>query len=109
MVDASDKLKIPSARQLVRQDGGVAAPRAGRGRPGWPMAAHQLASAYQKFKEAEETLPEELKPVFRRFVDEYEYLTSVHYGRGYVAYKVLADLDLAGWRPSTERVAGSKL
>ena len=36
----------PSARQLVRQDGGVTAPRAGRGRPGWPMAAHQLASAY---------------------------------------------------------------
>jgi hypothetical protein len=38
---------LPSARQLVRQDGGVTAPRAGRGRPGWPMAAHQLASAYR--------------------------------------------------------------
>jgi len=25
----------------------VTAPRAGRGRPGWPMAAHQLASAYK--------------------------------------------------------------
>jgi hypothetical protein len=42
------KQKKPSARQLVRQDGGVTAPRAGRGRPGWPMAAHQLASAYKK-------------------------------------------------------------
>ena len=30
----------------MRQDGGVTAPRAGRGRPGWLMAAHQLASAY---------------------------------------------------------------
>jgi len=39
--------KLPSARQLVRQDGGVRATRAGRGRPGWPMAAHQLASAYK--------------------------------------------------------------
>jgi hypothetical protein len=39
--------KIPSARQLVRQDGDVTAPCAGRGRPGWPMAAHQLASAYK--------------------------------------------------------------
>ena len=29
------------------QDGGVTAPRAGRGHPGWPMAAHQLASAYK--------------------------------------------------------------
>jgi len=38
---------LPSARQLVRQDRGVTAPRAGRGRPGWPTAAHQLASAYQ--------------------------------------------------------------
>ena len=37
----------PSARQLVRQDGAVTAPRAGRGLPGWPMAAHQLASAYE--------------------------------------------------------------
>ncbi|MGB0069313.1 MAG: hypothetical protein WBQ11_14940, partial [Isosphaeraceae bacterium] len=35
-----------SARQLVRQDWGAAAPHAGRGHPGWPMAAHQLASAY---------------------------------------------------------------
>jgi len=68
-----------------------------------------MPATSQKLKEAEETLPEELKPVFRRFVDEYEYLTSVHYGRGYVAYKVLADLDLAGWRPSAERVPGSKL
>ena len=40
--------KNPSARQLVRQGGGVAAPLAGQGRPGWPMAAHQLASAYKK-------------------------------------------------------------
>jgi hypothetical protein len=28
----------------------VTAPRAGRGRPGWPMAAHELASAYKKTK-----------------------------------------------------------
>src|SRR5271157_681146 len=41
--------KIVGARQLVRQEGGVTAPRAGRGRPGWPMAAHQLASAYKIF------------------------------------------------------------
>jgi len=68
-----------------------------------------MPATSQKLKEAEETLPEELKPVFRRFVDEYEYLTSVHYGRGYVPYKVLADLVLAGWRPSAERVPGSKL
>jgi hypothetical protein len=47
--------RFPSARQLVRQDGGVTAPRAGRGRPGWPMAAHQLASAYGDFTSSSRT------------------------------------------------------
>jgi hypothetical protein len=36
-----------SARQLVRQGGGVTVPRAGRGCLSGPMAAHQLAIAYQ--------------------------------------------------------------
>lgn len=62
-----------------------------------------------KYKEAEATLPDDLKPVFRRLIEEYEYLTNVHYGRGYVAYKVLADLILGGWRPSGESQPGSKL
>ena len=62
-----------------------------------------------KFKEAEASLPEDLRPVLRRFVEEYEYLTGIHYGRGYVAYKVLADLVLAGWRASDEPRPGSKL
>ncbi len=63
----------------------------------------------EKYKEAELTLPDELRPIFRRFVEEYEYLTHVHYGRGYVAYKVLADMILAGWRPTGEPRTGSKL
>jgi hypothetical protein len=62
-----------------------------------------------KYREAEEALPEDLKPIFKRFVEEYEYLTATHYGRGYVAYKVIADLVLAGWRPSAERMPGSRL
>ncbi len=63
----------------------------------------------EKYKEAETLLLDELKPIFKRFVEEYEYLTMTHYGRGYVAYKVLADLVLAGWRPSAERTPGSRL
>jgi hypothetical protein len=43
----------------------------------------------EKFKEAESILPEDLKLIFRRFVEEYEYLTNRHYGRGYVAYRAL--------------------
>ena len=38
-----------------------------------------------KYKEAEAILPDNLKPVFKRFVEEYEYLTMTHFGRGYVA------------------------
>ena len=37
---------FPGARQIGAQDGGAAASLAGRGRPGWPMAVHQLASTY---------------------------------------------------------------
>jgi hypothetical protein len=63
----------------------------------------------QKYKEAEAMLPDDLKAILKRFVEEYEYLTMTHYGRGYVAYKVLADLVLAGWRPSATRMPGSRL
>lgn len=63
----------------------------------------------EKFKEAEATLPDELKPIFGRLVEEYEYLTHLEYGKGYVAYKVLANLILAGWRPTSEAVGSSKL
>ena len=63
----------------------------------------------EKYKESEAILPYDRKPIFKRFVEEYEYLTMRHYGRGYVAYKVLADLVLAGWRPSAERTPESPL
>jgi hypothetical protein len=63
----------------------------------------------EKFKEAESILPEDLKLIFRRFVEEYEYLTNRHYGRGYVAYRALADLVLAGWRPTDQPRPGSPL
>lgn len=62
-----------------------------------------------KYKEAEATIPEDLKPVLKRFVEEYEYLTTTHYGKNYVAYRVLDDLVLAVWRPSAERLSGSRL
>lgn len=55
-----------------------------------------------KYQEAEDQLPADLKPIFKQFVEEYEFLTTLHYGRGYVAYKVLGDMVLTGWRPSAE-------
>jgi hypothetical protein len=68
-----------------------------------------MPTTSQKCKDVEATLPEEIKPIFRRLVEEYEYLTALHYGQGYVAYRVLADLVLAGWRPTAQATPGSKL
>ena len=54
-------------------------------------------------------MPEELRPVYWRMVEEYAFLTQSRYGRGYVAYDILADMVLAGWRPSAEAHPDSKL
>ena len=57
-------------------------------------------SSSAKFLAAEARLPEQLRSIYRQFVEEYAFHTNVRYGRGYVAYEVLADLVQAGWRPS---------
>lgn len=53
-----------------------------------------------KFLEARDGLPEELRPIYDEMVTDYSWYTTKHYGRGYVAYSVLAELVRAGWRPS---------
>lgn len=63
----------------------------------------------QKSLVAESRLPDEIKPVYRRFVEEYAFLTKLRYGRGYVAYEVIADLVLAGWRPIAKPSTTSKV
>jgi hypothetical protein len=55
-----------------------------------------------KSNEAEALLPDELRPVYRQMVEQYEFLTFLKHGRGYVAYQVIAQMVLAGWRPSSE-------
>jgi len=62
-----------------------------------------------KARQAEARLPEDLRPMYWRMVEEYAFLTHTRYGRGYVAYDILADMVLAGWRPSAERHPDSKL
>jgi len=54
----------------------------------------------EKYQSARDSLPENLRPVFKRIVDEYAFHTHVKYGRGYVAYAVLAELVRNGWRPT---------
>jgi hypothetical protein len=56
-----------------------------------------------KFLEARDSLPEDLRPIYDRLVEEYSFHTHVSYGRGYVAYRVLAALVREGWRPPPDQ------
>ena len=42
----------------------------------------------EKFRNVSTRLPEDLRRVFERLVKEYEFMTQLRYGRGYVAYEV---------------------
>ena len=68
-----------------------------------------MPTSGEKYEQAAASLPEDLRPIFRRFVEEYEYVTMLTFGRGYVAYQVLAELVKAGWRPSAERLPDSRI
>jgi len=49
---------------------------------------------------AKKTLSKNLHPIYDQFIEEYIFHTAKRYGKGYVAYSVLADLVRDGWRPS---------
>ena len=68
-----------------------------------------MPTSSSKFKEAEAMIPEKLRPVYKRLVEEYEFVTHSYYGRGYVAYRVLAELVLGGWRPTGSPLSSGKL
>lgn len=51
-----------------------------------------------KFLEARNRLPEELRPIYDEMVEEYRFYALKHYGRGWVAYSVIAELVKSGWR-----------
>jgi hypothetical protein len=74
-----------------------------------PASEVNVPTDSPKYREAAGRLSDEQKSVFERLVKEYEYLTALKYGRGYVAYEVLADLVLAGWRPTAEPDPSSKI
>ena len=57
-----------------------------------------LNTKSEKYQEARNTLPVELHSVFDSLAEEYYFHSTVHYGKGYVAYKVLAELVKGGWR-----------
>ncbi len=53
----------------------------------------------EKYQAARDSLREELREVYRQMVLDYVFHTTRRYGRGYVAYEVLADMIREGWRP----------
>ena len=52
----------------------------------------------EKFIKARAGLPDNLKPVYDELVTQYAFHTTRLFGRGYVAYEVLASLVRDGWR-----------
>ena len=53
----------------------------------------------EKYFSAKESLPKNLHSIYDQLVEEYIFHTEKRYGRGYVAYIVLADLVRDGWKP----------
>ena len=58
----------------------------------------------EKQIEARNGLPEELREVYDDLVAQYSFHTTRLFGRGYVAYEVLAALVRDGWRLSAKSV-----
>lgn len=52
-----------------------------------------------KYQEARNSLPEELRIIYDELVADYASRTFEIFRRGYVAYRVLAQLVKDGWRP----------
>ena len=63
----------------------------------------------EKYQAAGDSLPPELREVYRQLVEEYAFHTEVKYGRRYVTYEVLAQLVRSGWRLSAEPMEDSSM
>ena len=60
-----------------------------------------------KHEAARSSLPDDLKPIFDRFVADYKYHATLRHGAPYVSYIVLADMVRAGWRLPELKVENS--
>ena len=56
------------------------------------------AKRSEKHEIARAGLPDELKPVFDQFVDDYKFAGVIHHGAPFVSYIILAEMVRAGWR-----------
>jgi len=62
----------------------------------------------EKYEQARSTLPEELRPVFDQFVDDYKFAGTVHHGSPFVSYIILSEMVKAGWRPTADPIGNWK-
>lgn len=58
----------------------------------------------EKYQKALAGLPAEWQPVYEQLVADYSWQTAKLFGKGYVAYDVLAAMVRAGWRKSAEEM-----
>ncbi len=51
-----------------------------------------------KQEAARSGLPEDLRPIFDQFVEDYKFAGIIHHGSPFVSYVILAEMVRAGWR-----------
>ena len=52
----------------------------------------------EKEQQARDYLPDELRPIFDDFVNDYKFYATKYHGKPYVSYMVMAEMVRAGWR-----------
>jgi hypothetical protein len=59
----------------------------------------------EKHEQARNSLPDDLKPIFDRFVNDYKFHGMTRYGSPFVSYIILADMIREGWRLTAQPIA----
>jgi hypothetical protein len=65
---------------------------------------HMQNKRTEKHESIRNGLQKGFVPYFDQHVEDYKISSTVHHGRGYVSYVILADLIKAGWRHSAEAI-----
>ena len=58
----------------------------------------------ENHENARNSVPDQLKPVFDDFVNDYKFAATKFHGSPFVSYKVLAEMVRMGWRLAAEPV-----
>ena len=66
------------------------------------------AKRTENHENARNSLPDNLKPIFDDFVDDYRFAATKHHGSPFVSYKVLAEMVRTGWRLGADPIANDQ-